>query len=746
MKIIKIFKIISLLLIVIFYPDFSYSQETINYTGSDEIFFNPERGFTSQRSSALSASLINSLKSQNISVIQRIYTIPQFNDKPLSDDFLNLVQSDMDVARENGIKLVLRFSYTNNQNGADAALDTILLHISQLKSILQKNYDIIAYVEAGFIGAWGEWYYSSHHLNNTDDRRTVLFALLDALPEKRCVVIRTPDYKRKIFQDNNPLTFDEAYNGTKKARTGAHNDCFLASATDYGTYLDNDIEGDKTYLNLDNRFVPQGGETCCDCGYDGCTNALTDLARMHWSVINKDYHPDVLTRWTDEGCMDEIERRLGYRFRLTEANIVDSIKPGGIFHLNFSIVNDGFASPYNPRNLEVILRNENDNSKYRLITDEDPRFWLSGDSLTIDISGGIPSNIPEGEYGVYLFLPDPEQNLHDRSDYAIRLANKDVWEDSTGYNSLLHSIKISETAGGSDYIGNKFFEPYNPSDSGGGSTGKIQIDGYFNDWSKFFQIDTGTLQEVSGDAYTASADLVDLWVTSDQDNIYLSYELNGNYNPDYFYHIFFDTDQNHLTGFHSDSSLIGADYMIENNYLWEYTGINGNWGWKPAGEVVFASGIQNKNRVEISLLKSQLNLMSNSFSFIFNVNENVDSVKDDYAPDNYRQDAYNYDLVTGVDNQNLQNKINLPKIEAYPNPFNNSVRIIFNLNGFKIHDAYIFDILGRRVKSISKYMINSTGAVWNGKNDSNYEVGSGIYFVIVETNNQIYSKKILLLK
>ncbi len=94
----------------------------------------------------------------------------------------------------------------------------------------------------------------------------------------------------------------------------------LQSATDYGTYLDNDIEGDKNYLNLDNRFVPQGGETCCDCGYAGCENSLEDLARMHWSVLNKDYHPDVLKRWISEGCMDEIKRRLGYRFELIAGN------------------------------------------------------------------------------------------------------------------------------------------------------------------------------------------------------------------------------------------------------------------------------------------------------------------------------------------------------------------------------------------------------------------------------------------
>jgi hypothetical protein len=435
-------------------------QSTITYQGTDEIFSNPERGFSAYRSNPITISFINSLKAINVTVIQRIYTIPQYNDVPLPESFLNTVQTDLSTARLGGVKVIPRFSYTNNQNGEDAALDTILLHINQLAPILQENYDVINYVEAGFIGAWGEWYYSSHNLNNTTSRRTVTYALLDALPIQRNVVVRTPDYKRKIFQVSTPLDSLEAFSGTKRSRVGAHNDCFLADATDYGTYLYNDIEGDKNYLNQDNRYVPQGGETCCDCGYAGCSNALVDLARMRYSVLNKDYHPSVLSRWVTEGCMDEVKRRLGYRFELLQATISDSIKPAGIFNLNFEITNKGFASPFNPRNLEIILRDNSDNQKYRLVTDVDPRFWMAGDTMFVSVTGGIPSDMSEGNYSAYLFLADPEYRLHDNPDYAIRLANSNVWEDSTGYNSLNHNVKITNNAGGNIYTGTSYFELY----------------------------------------------------------------------------------------------------------------------------------------------------------------------------------------------------------------------------------------------------------------------------------------------
>jgi hypothetical protein len=458
-KVIKYLKIVLTFLIFLGIPIFP--QSTINYQGTDSIFFNPERGFSAYRSNPITINFINQLKAINVSVIQRIYTIPQYNDVPLPQSFLDIVQTDLNTAREGGVKLVMRFSYTNNQNGEDAALDTILLHINQLTPILQQNYDVINYIEAGFIGAWGEWYYSSHNLNNTTSRRTVAFALLDALPIKRDIVVRTPEYKRRIFDNNNPLDSVEAFSGTKKSRVGAHNDCFLADETDYGTYLWNDVEGDKNYLNQDNRYLPQGGETCCDCGFTGCPNSLTDLTRMRYSVINKDYHPDVIQRWINEGCMDEIKRRLGYRLELLEATISDSIKPTGIFNLDFQIANRGFASPFNPRNLEIILRNTSSAQRYRLITEVDPRFWSAGDTTYVSLTGGILADMPEGNYNAFLFLADPEYRLHDNPDYAIRLANDFLWEDSTGYNSLNHQIEITVNANGPNYTGLNYFEIFN---------------------------------------------------------------------------------------------------------------------------------------------------------------------------------------------------------------------------------------------------------------------------------------------
>lgn len=143
-----------------------------------------------------------------------------------------------------------------------------------------NNYDVIALMDGGFIGAWGEWHSSDFGLDNTESRRNVLFKLLSVLPRQRVAALRCNKYKRSIYESDEPLSLDSAFSGSYRARTGAHNDCLGASAKNWGTY-GNDIESEKDYLSQDNRFVGQEGETCNpDPVYSKCDSMIKDLERM----------------------------------------------------------------------------------------------------------------------------------------------------------------------------------------------------------------------------------------------------------------------------------------------------------------------------------------------------------------------------------------------------------------------------------------------------------------------------------
>ena len=440
----------------------AHGQSTITYTPTDSLFPNPERGFYSHREvqaegQPLSLSdLLNIRNGKGQSLILRMYYLKKFRSSDLSAAQLNLIETDFNRLRQAGLKCVLRFAYSSFETDPDAPLSTVLRHLDQLKPMLEANRDVIAVMQAGLIGAWGEWYYSTNNLNNTADRRTVLFKILEVLPRNWMAQIRTPYYKKAIYGITEPLSPAEAYSDSFVARTGHHNDCFLASADDYGTYLD---DSDRQFLALDTRFVPMGGETCNPSQYSACPNALQEMARYHWSYLNSDYHPTVISNWNFSGCLTEIKQRLGYRFELLEGTFTDSVKPGGGIALQLRLANRGWASPFNPRPVELILRNTLDGTRYGVRLAEDPRFWFGGDTVAVAALAGASPEMPEGSYELLLGLPDPSPSVRARLEYAIRLANTGVWEPATGYNRLLHTIIVDSGASGETYTGPYVFEP-----------------------------------------------------------------------------------------------------------------------------------------------------------------------------------------------------------------------------------------------------------------------------------------------
>lgn len=461
-------RVVTLFLIILFVFKIDLlSQTNVNYLESSDIFFNPERGLYNQldtynAQSPLTLSTLNYYKSQGKSLIHRMYYLTNYRNKSLDSLMLNFIKSDFNVIRQAGMKCILRFAYSDNIGQPDAPLNIILNHLEQLRPILQENYDVIAVMQAGFIGAWGEWHSSTNGLDNTISRRTILFKILDVLPKQSMVQVRTPKFKQEIFNTNLPIPYDSAFHETYYTRTGHHNDCFLASWDDYGTYTDTTLE--KDYLHNDCLFVPMGGETCNPSEFSGCGNALYQMDRLRWSYLNSSYHPTVINNWIRNGCMDEIKRKLGYRFVLLQGTYTDTVKLGGSFNINLSLINKGNGSLFNPRIVELVLVNVSTNQKYYCKLPVDPRFWKPKDTIQLNFSIGIRQDHATGNYKLYLNLPDPVQNLRDRVDYSIRFANQNVWNSTFGYNDLQHIVRIDQNATGDPYTGNLFFEP-NPQSS-----------------------------------------------------------------------------------------------------------------------------------------------------------------------------------------------------------------------------------------------------------------------------------------
>jgi len=483
---------------------------TVTYTvDSATKFPNPERGWYVamyyfgpgiSRNNNLNESSWQSLVTNthnnysgdnNQTLIKRIYDLGGIyggtdyatSGQPLDSSFLNDLTNDLNTARSMGVKLIIRFDYnegnsgTNgNKNGQDASLSVIEGHISQIFPILAANEDVIAYIEAGFIGQWGEWHDSTNGLCDPNENNvvgaetTILNDELAALPTDRMIALRYPGYTVEMYEPltvtpaEASITTANAFNGSNYSRLGTHDDCFEVDQYDGGTYakgtnLGWTVANFKSFLAQQNYSVAEGGESCGTSAYSTCSNSVTDLQSEHWSAMHCEYDPGVLQGWTTNGCIDTISLGLGYRYSLLQSTLPPSVTVGSALNLSFQVENNGWANCYNQRPMEVVLRPAGDSGftgamaipvTESAANNSDPRFWQPGQTYTVSVSVDVPGSLTPGSYSVLLNLPDEYASLYNKAsnppayiNYALRLADAGTWEPADGYNNLNQTISVA---------------------------------------------------------------------------------------------------------------------------------------------------------------------------------------------------------------------------------------------------------------------------------------------------------------
>lgn len=87
-------------------------------------------------------------------------------------------------------------------------------------------------------------------------------------------------------------------------------------------------------------------------------------------------------------------------------------------------------------------------------------------------------------------------------------------------------------------------------------------------------------------------------------------------------------------------------------------------------------------------------------------------------------------------------------LNNYPNPFNPSTSISFNLPENSRVNLAIYDLKGRKVTElINQEMVQGQHSFkWNGRDKHNRSLASGIYFYTLRTNNSSLTKKMIMQK
>lgn len=521
---------LTLLFLVIYI--FSFAQQTvINYRGicvddpgGKDGISNPERGFRLEVAVDIARkcdvwrpkeyptvtgyleSEAHEYASDSVSLVQTYFYLHGYIGKALTPDAFSTMDIYFDKLRQLGKKAVLRFAYETEPMGTSSSgptMEDMFRHMEQLKPYLEKNKDVIQVLQAGFIGAWGEWHSSKHGIENADEnKRAVLERLCWMTPQNRVVQVRVPDYKNLLKKGS------EAYR-----KTSFHDDFIVVNPHQWdgdmheGTANFNQIMTEGAFMSVDGElpwgtwsarkdggsadgWVIDGKQTARQLFLEHYTSlsvihnykekgAPDKYSMMYWKETSIDapylrekkmpvsdaYFKDKNGHTIQRNAFEYIRDHLGYRLELQDLQI-DTIRDATqhadsyVFDLSLRLINRGFSTLFNEHPVYFVLIDEY-NRVQEFLTSTDVNLFQPnqpGDTnytpLTHIIKGRVvlPKK-PDAVYKLGLWIPDGSVRLQYSPRFAIRCANGDVpwWvspDQRYGVNILttLHTSATKEAA------------------------------------------------------------------------------------------------------------------------------------------------------------------------------------------------------------------------------------------------------------------------------------------------------------
>ena len=456
-----------------------------NYTESSSDIKNPERGLYKMieykyhkregddagNYTSPTSSLTDQYDDNNTLVLTQFYMFDYADADHIDTAGKNYIRSVLSYVRQQGKKAIVRVSYNDKHPSPyrqEPTLDQIKNHISDLKTTFDDYEDVIYVVQAGFMGTYGEWYYTSSfgpakggvdytiHSNNSvtgfENRREVLKMMLDSIPNSRQIALRTPEYKQCYVHPSNIASWSQLNEfGTDTLhRLSFYDDAFLYDSEDMGTFHKT---WQKDMWEQQSAYLIAGGEapysSTSPSQMEGYyyNNVRSAIFNRHISYLHHDTghheHPGstdphdgslLMRHWHEQGWMTDIKKWLGYRLWMENLKITGTnFSSGSTITVRLKIHNSGAAPVINERPMKLVLIH---NGTPVVLKDDcgEIRSVASGTTETFTFNVTMPQSAVSGDK-LALWLPDQASGLRNRSEYSIRLANSDVtWSD--GYNIL----------------------------------------------------------------------------------------------------------------------------------------------------------------------------------------------------------------------------------------------------------------------------------------------------------------------
>ncbi len=157
---------------------------------------------------------------------QVYFYLTGYKDKDLDAVAFQNMNDYFDLLEEHNIKAVLRFAYISDDTQPltqEPEDEQVVRHMEQLKGFLEERQDQITVLQAGLIGAWGEWDASARSRVN---EKMILDAVLDNTPNDMYIQVRYLNIK------NNNLDPSDTENWN---RVGYHDDFLIGDLHGWNT-------------------------------------------------------------------------------------------------------------------------------------------------------------------------------------------------------------------------------------------------------------------------------------------------------------------------------------------------------------------------------------------------------------------------------------------------------------------------------------------------------------------------------
>jgi hypothetical protein len=357
--------------------------------------------------------------------------------------------------RTAGVKAVLRPVYDNSSSGADTTLSWVQTHIGQLAAWIDTNKDAIAFMQAGFIGAWGEWHSSSNGLDSASNKAAIATAVMQNWPAEMFIAFRyrgdlrtwwptalsTNDYAARSG-------VTDITNAQCQKWAGYSND-FMLSSTSEGDgsseFTTPKLSQLRQWAAAQSLWTPAGGEsdssapneiTSCQLAGDVTMTPqgiMADGPYFHYCYFGGD-DTTFNNAWTSGGCYNNSGSYAagpidwtGYRLQLDNASVPISIARGAAGTVTVALRNRGWGRMWSKRQLVASLVRQGTGetitgTSTAYLRDLTPQ---AASSTTHAVNVSVPGGAVTGTYDVYLSVPDVFAGTSGNILHNVRFANAD---------------------------------------------------------------------------------------------------------------------------------------------------------------------------------------------------------------------------------------------------------------------------------------------------------------------------------